>query len=198
MKKKIASLLALVMLVSVPVLTHANKNPNNVKDKLVRTEIEPNNINKKKVSENGKDVLVKTIVEPLDEVKFDESTSKIIRNPENISPLATQRVVDENLNNLYGSQSVKFDLTKGMPNYKVWIDNTSNTSYNVTITSRTSTGTVQDSFRVGAGNRATKIYSANLGSFDSKVRYVNVTSSDGSKLNGKVSVRIGTTVGELQ
>ncbi len=166
-------------------------------DKLVRSEEEPLDLQEVERESGGQDFCVKTIIEPLSEVKEDESFRQINLSSKDIVPFATDKIVNKRLSDSDGNQSVKFNLTDEMPHYKIWIDNTSSSDYNVTVTYKTSTGDVIESFEVPAHNRATKYYSGNLDWFRSTKRYVNITSSDGSELSGTVAIRIGSTLDEL-
>lgn len=200
MRKKFFSvILALVVVVSlISINVYATSKDGIMVDKLLRTEIEPLNVNELRALNDGKDICIKTIEEDLSNLQNDESFYTVNVDTDGISLMASEKVVDKSLTDPNGSQSVRFDLTSDMTYYKVWIDNTSSRKYNVTVTYKTSTGDVIEEFTVGAGKRVTKYYEGKVGLFSSKTRYVNITSTDGSALSGTVAVRIASTLGELQ
>lgn len=200
MRKKFFSIiLAFTMVVSlISINVYATSKNGMMVDKLLRTEIEPLNVNELRDLNDSKDICIKTIEEDLDNLQHDESFYTVNADTDDVSLMASEKVVDKNLTDPDGSQSVKFNLTSDMNYYKVWIDNTSSRKYNVTVTYKTSTGDVIEEFSVGAGKRVTKYYEGKVGWFLSKTRYVNITSTDGSALSGTVAVRIASTLGELQ
>lgn len=108
-----------------------------------------------------------------------------------ITPMASKGYAAQSLT---GQQmSYSFDVTKSMPEWRVWIQNTSNYEYKVTITKGSPTGKVEWSGTIPA-NDTWNVWSNREYSADTY--YVNFTCGTGN-MSGSVAARIASTHDEI-
>ncbi len=102
--------------------------------------------------------------------------------------------VDSFLNDKSGSQTIPFRTNSDYPYYRVFVSNTSKTSYNITLTDASGKNQLTSSpITLGAG-RHTNITNSNAAS---GMRYLTVTAQDGSALDGTVRIRLASSADEL-
>lgn len=102
--------------------------------------------------------------------------------------------VDSSLNDKSGSQMIPFRTNSDYPYYRVFVSNTSKTSYNITLTDASGKNQLTSSpITLGAG-RHTNITNSNAAS---GMRYLTVTAQDGSALDGTVRIRLASSADEL-
>ena len=102
--------------------------------------------------------------------------------------------VDSSLNDKSGSQTIPFRTNSDYPYYRVFVSNTSKTSYNITLTDASGKNQLTSSpITLGAG-RHTNITNSNAAS---GMRYLTVTAQDGSALDGTVRIRLASSADEL-
>ena len=102
--------------------------------------------------------------------------------------------VDSFLNDKSGSQTIPFRTNSDYPYYRVFVSNTSKTSYNITLTDASGKNQLTSSpITLGAG-RHTNITNSNAAS---GMRYLTVTAQDGSALDGTVRIRLAPSADEL-
>ncbi|WP_025028411.1 hypothetical protein [Caldalkalibacillus mannanilyticus] len=154
------------------------KDPNT--EEYVDTETEWRDTDIEKYSEEAtelKDTETKTYSE---EAEGKELTEEFIFS-------TSVKVVDTTLYGSNGNMSEIFPISTNLKNYKVWINNTSDSHYNVTITYGSAGGKLLGSYKVKAGKSKTLYFEAD----DTMERYINITSSNGAELQGELAVRIG-------
>lgn len=95
--------------------------------------------------------------------------------------------IDEDLTSRTGSQSSSFDTTKKFQYYRIYIKNDSNVEYNVISPGGT--------YTVKPNNG---IYLWSNKPVSSGTHKVSITSKDGSKLEGRIAIRIAKTLSEVE
>lgn len=89
---------------------------------------------------------------------------------------------------------IPFRTNSDYPYYRVFVSNTSKTSYNITLTDASGKNQLTSSpITLGAG-RHTNITNSNAAS---GMRYLTVTAQDGSALDGTVRIRLASSADEL-
>lgn len=109
-----------------------------------------------------------------------------------ITPMASEGIPAKSLSGT--EMSYKFDVTKKMPYWRVWIQNTSSYDYKVTVTKGSSTGKVVYEETIKAGVTR-NIWSD--GAYAAGKIYVNFTSGKGN-MSGTVSARIASSQSEVK
>lgn len=97
----------------------------------------------------------------------------------------SNQVINESIHGSRGSASYRFSTSRSQPHYRVWIDNTTGTSMNVSVGG--------NSFNVPANRSISRVYTAN----SPGERTVNITSSDGRPLSGTIAVRVAQNLSDL-
>lgn len=93
------------------------------------------------------------------------------------------------------SNSFKFTLDSSHPHGKVWVNNTSSSSINISFCYNKKSAVPYATFQLAAGS--SQIYWINAHS-QTGTHYCNITTSDGSSLNGTISIRKATTKSEME
>lgn len=105
------------------------------------------------------------------------------RNPEGVGFLAAEQV----LTSATGSQTIPFEIGGDRPYYRIYVENTGSAVYNITLTDAAGNNQLTLSphqLSAGVGAALTNEVAA------SGVRYLTVTSADGSALSGKISIQV--------
>lgn len=92
------------------------------------------------------------------------------------------------------SNSFSFRLTSSYPYGKVWVSNTGSSSCNISFCYNSKTAEPYNTFSLAAGSN--KVYWISANSQTGR-HYCNLATSDGSSLNGLISIRRGTTKAEM-
>ncbi|GGF82811.1 hypothetical protein GCM10010912_29900 [Paenibacillus albidus] len=106
-------------------------------------------------------------------------------------PFASHQPVNQALTSSTGSQTVEFYPDNTFGYYRVWIANYSTVRYNSLMTDMNNAYQGEFYILPGQTNIIKNTNKATTG------RRFSVTSSDGSKLNGSIAVRLAETAGEL-
>ena len=103
-------------------------------------------------------------------------------------------VVDQLLTSTTGSQTISFNPNSNYPYYRIYILNDSDSTYNITLTDANGVNQLVSSpIRLSPGYQS--IVRNNVAA--SGIRYLTITSTDGSTLEGSVSIRIASNADEL-
>lgn len=86
-----------------------------------------------------------------------------------------------------GSQTIPFEIDGDRPYYRIYVENTGSAVYNITLTDAAGENQITVSpYQLGVGVGAALTNEAAA----SGVRYLTVTSVDGSVLSGKISIQV--------
>lgn len=102
--------------------------------------------------------------------------------------------VDETLSAVNGSQTVTFRTSSDYPYYRIYVSNTGSSAYNITLTNASGDNQLVNSPIVLRTGKSTNITNENAAS---GMRFLTVTSKDGSRLSGVVRVRLASSADEL-
>ncbi len=103
--------------------------------------------------------------------------------------------VSQTLSSTTGSQTISFKPTTDYPYYRIFVSNTGSSTYNITLTDASGANQLKVSPAVLSTGKSTTMRNANAAS---GMRYLTVTSKDGSALSGRVAIRLASSADELE
>ena len=97
-------------------------------------------------------------------------------------------------NNGSASKSFAFSLSSSYPYGKVWVHNTSSSSCTVSFAYKNKTASPLATYTLASGKSSTYwvLSNKNYGNY-----YCNIATTNGSSLNGTITIRKGTTLQEM-
>ena len=130
-------------------------------------------------------------------ISYDKTYSEVFEEMHDVNTGVARDnyvAVSQSLTSTTGSQTISFNPNDDYPYYRIYVSNSSNATYNITLTDANGTNQLVSSpVKLSPGHQSVLKNSTAA----SGVRYLTITSSDGSTLEGSVSIRIASDADEL-